>query len=72
MTTRRGFLRTVTAAAAGASLAGWRRRGQSEPAPADAGDLSQFVKPPIGTGGQGHTYPGAQVPLNRGAAMKRE
>ena len=30
---------------------------------ADAADLTQFVKVKIGTGGHGHTYPGASVPF---------
>src|SRR5437764_5908251 len=31
--------------------------------PASSDDLTQFVKIAIGTGGHGHTYPGATVPF---------
>lgn len=69
MITRRRFL--YATAASVPALAGansltdvWGRSGNpAGPPAADGNDPTQFVKLQIGTGGHGHTYPGATVPF---------
>src|SRR5690349_17122971 len=65
MTTRRNFLASISALALSGAL---RSKGSTGAirAFAESGngdDLTRFVKPSIGTGGHGHTYPGASVPF---------
>src|SRR6266550_3223218 len=66
MITRRNFLAAVSALGASRFLTHVRPAGV-EACPlslsADAADLTQFVNLAIGTGGHGHTYPGATVPF---------
>src|SRR5437899_9737055 len=67
MTTRRNFLGTLCALPITGLLAS--RGGRSRIASvlsssiATSEDVTQFVKIAIGTGGHGHTYPGATVPF---------
>ena len=65
MTTRRDFLRSMVALPGLISLP--KKISALVPeAPAEAGseeDLTKLVKIAIGTGGHGHTYPGATVPF---------
>lgn len=64
MISRRSFVTSGSAAAA-CSLSKGRTRqlfAQSATGQHDI-DVLQFVKPSIGTGGHGHTYPGATVPF---------
>jgi predicted alpha-1,2-mannosidase len=68
MLTRRTFLQTASAASClpllrtGPALAAMYP-GATKPAPMDADDLTQYVDIHVGTGGHGHTYPGATVPF---------
>ena len=65
MISRRNFLGWLSALSLSGALQGKEafanvsRFGESE----GADDLTRFVKPSIGTGGHGHTYPGASVPF---------
>ncbi len=70
MLTRRSFLQTLSALAtqgalishAGPAAAALARNNNAKVA--DAGeDLTQYVNIAIGTGGHGHTFPGASVPF---------
>src|SRR5947207_8547901 len=67
MTTRRNFLGTLCALPITGLLAssgGLGRLGSALSASfATSEDVTQFVKIAIGTGGHGHTYPGATVPF---------
>ena len=60
MLTRRELLGSTIATALGGALA--RRAVAADPKSAD-GDLCRYVDPFIGTGGHGHTFPGATVPF---------
>jgi predicted alpha-1,2-mannosidase len=68
MVSRRTFLEVLSLAAAGSALdpklalAAPAAPAQASAAPA-SDDLTQFVNVRIGTGGHGHTYPGATVPF---------
>ncbi|RRA47259.1 GH92 family glycosyl hydrolase [Acidipila sp. EB88] len=63
MLTRRTFLQSASAATCLPLLQTLPALGASAPA-GDAGeDLTQYVHARIGTGGHGHTYPGASVPF---------
>ena len=59
MLTRRELLEGTVALAGGSALFGGGALG----AEASAGDLCRYVDPFIGTGGHGHTFPGATVPF---------
>jgi putative alpha-1,2-mannosidase len=67
MITRRDFLRAIVALPIPGLLRSPERLGglvsALSPSPAASGDVTQFVKIAIGTGGHGHTYPGATVPF---------
>ncbi len=66
MVTRRTFLAALSALSAAGLLPGNVLNGSlfaAAPTQADAEDLTRYVKPFIGTGGHGHTYPGASVPF---------
>ena len=71
MITRRGFLGALSAVSASSlipvsGIAQKAEEAASSPTPAPAPsseDVTKFVKIAIGTGGHGHTYPGATVPF---------
>lgn len=69
MISRRGFMAALSALPVSRLLS---LRGLNQPTPpaisakspaSSASDLTKFVKIAIGTGGHGHTYPGATVPF---------
>lgn len=60
MLTRRDLLRTLSFLLAN-SIA--KQNSLASPLVAPEEDLTQYVNPMIGTGGHGHTYPGATVPF---------
>lgn len=66
MITRRKFIGAVSAASAAGlvvpkGIGGKFALALAEPVPAP--DLTKYVKIKIGTGGHGHTYPGATMPF---------
>ena len=66
MITRRRFLGAATAASAAGlveSRAMAKNLAMAISDPSSATDVTQYVKLRIGTGGHGHTYPGATVPF---------
>src|ERR1700755_942610 len=69
MVTRRTFLGGITALCANTFTSGHALENRAILAKsafdiaAASGDVTQFVDPMIGTGGHGHTYPGATVPF---------
>ena len=65
MITRRSFLGTVSAVSAAglASSHGLDKFATALARSASAPDVTKYVKIAIGTGGHGHTYPGATVPF---------
>ena len=61
---RRSLLQRASAVALASALPRLPQMfAQTSPSAADSGDSLQFVDPTIGTGGHGHTYPGASVPF---------
>ncbi len=64
MVSRRGFVQgvSVAAVAAGTGLAQHGRVGRMARA-ASIGDVTKYVNIFVGTGGHGHTFPGATVPF---------
>lgn len=60
MISRRSFLQSATAVAAAASVA---PKLWAAPTGSEAGDVLRWVDLRIGTGGHGHTFPGASVPF---------
>ncbi len=56
---RRKFLQSASAA----SLLPLLQTRTAHAAPSDSEDLTQYVNVRVGTGGHGHTYPGASVPF---------
>ncbi len=60
MWNRREFLQVTSLAAAQGMFA---QRGKSKKAVASAGDVTKYVNIFLGTGGHGHTFPGATVPF---------
>ena len=64
MPTRRTFLQTASAASCLPLLRSRLAVAALEPAETPSGeDLTQYVNIRVGTGGHGHTYPGATVPF---------
>lgn len=63
MSNRREFLALTGMAAAGALVEGRVGGVRAEAQSANAEDLTQFVNVFVGTGGHGHTFPGATVPF---------
>lgn len=69
MISRRSFMAALSALPVSRLLGfqGWNRRAplstSHTPASSPSEDLTKFVKIAIGTGGHGHTYPGATVPF---------
>ncbi len=66
MFSRRQFLQTLSAAACSDLLAQQMKAFAAVQAAAASGagdDLTQYVNLRVGTGGHGHTYPGATVPF---------
>ncbi len=63
MPTRRRFLQSATAASLLPILRTSGSPGQALAVPALDGDVTQYVNIRVGTGGHGHTYPGATVPF---------
>src|SRR5450755_5111607 len=66
MITRRRFLGTATAVSAARlvdSNAVAKTLGMAAPGSSPTPDVTEYVKIRIGTGGHGHTYPGATVPF---------
>ncbi len=61
MLSRRTFLQALSLATAGSALS--HNLALAATSPSSADDLTQFVNVRIGTGGHGHTYPGATVPF---------
>jgi predicted alpha-1,2-mannosidase len=61
MLSRRTFLQALSLATAGSALSPNLALAATSPSGTD--DLTQFVNVKIGTGGHGHTYPGATVPF---------
>ena len=63
MLNRRHFLQSASAASSLSLLHSRRALGALLPSSGDAQDLTQYVNIRVGTGGHGHTYPGATVPF---------
>jgi predicted alpha-1,2-mannosidase len=63
MVTRRTFLGGISALCAGTLSSAYALEQHAFAPAAASTDLTQFVDPMIGTGGHGHTYPGATVPF---------
>jgi predicted alpha-1,2-mannosidase len=66
MLSRRQFLQSLPAAACSDLLIQQARAGFAAVLPEDSGeegDLTRYVNIRVGTGGHGHTYPGATVPF---------
>jgi len=63
MWTRRGFLQVASLASGQALLAQRNKGSKSVSASAAAGDLTKYVNIFVGTGGHGHTFPGATMPF---------
>jgi predicted alpha-1,2-mannosidase len=67
MVSRRSFLQVLSLATAGQALGEMippsLPLAAATPAPVPGDDLAKFVNIKIGTGGHGHTYPGATVPF---------
>src|SRR6266545_1454808 len=65
MITRRTFISTMSALSVSGlvSRCVFARQIHAGPNTAETNDLTRYVRPFIGTGGHGHTYPGASVPF---------
>jgi len=63
MITRRRFLESAAVTATAVSLHASPLTAFAQQAPAGKDDMLQWVNPRIGTGGHGHTYPGAALPF---------